>query len=175
MVRGAAVRRACVGRAHRACDACDACVRRCGCQSLFGFGPSATVAITFDAPPAGAIEDDTTKKTEASGGAGGAGAGTSSALVRPTRRVETMDGSAMEDLVIIGGAEHVKGRCKVTVPAGKKLEHTGVKLELVGNIGASIVRPFVRGWSLAVRPVTLRLCVLVMCVLIQCRAVLRPG
>lgn len=103
-------------------------------MSLFGFGPSATVAITFDAPPAGAIEDGTTKKTEASGGAGGAGAGTSSALVRPTRRVETMDGSAMEDLVIIGGAEHVKGRCKVTVPAGKKLEHTGVKLELVGNI-----------------------------------------
>ena len=33
------------------------------------------------------------------------------------------------------GHESVQGICKVVVPSGKKVEHIGIKIELIGQIG----------------------------------------
>lgn len=135
----------------RSCCYAVVVVVLCVCchQSIFGFGPSATVAIKFD-------------DTEG----------------RETRTVETVDGSSTEDLYvapphlptkqstakqdltrrlrphtravfanwlwlvvcryIYQGSEHVKGTVTVTVPPGKKLEHIGIKVELLGQIGTCV-------------------------------------
>lgn len=91
-------------------------------QSFLGFGPSATVEIKFKAP----VDEHKTEESAAVA---------KKPTARPTRRVETMDGSSTEELVIFSGKEHVRGVVNVIVPAGKKLEHTGIKLELMGSIG----------------------------------------
>ena len=98
-------------------------------QSLFGFGPAATVEVKFNAPKGLTptdVKDDTKVEEDL--------------VERPTRRVETMDGTSTEDLVIFAGSERVTGFVDVVVPAGKKLEHIGIKLELLGNIGACCAR-----------------------------------
>lgn len=111
-------------------------------MSLFGFGPSASIVVKFNAPtgpppgPDGA-KADASAEAGAGAGAGGAGAGSDAVATttpRPTRRVETMDGTSTEDLVIFAGGENVTGYVDVVVPQGKKLEHIGIKLELLGNI-----------------------------------------
>ena len=42
---------------------------------------------------------------------------------------------AEEKLTVYQGHESVQGICKVVVPSGKKVEHIGIKIELIGQIG----------------------------------------
>ena len=39
------------------------------------------------------------------------------------------------ELLLYGGLEPVVGNVEIALPSGKKLEHLGVKIELVGQIG----------------------------------------
>ena len=75
-------------------------------MSLFGFGgPSAKVEVELD-------------NTEG---------------LQKTIEVESED--TKEELFIYSGTDTVKGTVKVIIPSGKKLEHVGIKVELVGTIG----------------------------------------
>jgi len=75
-------------------------------MSLFGFGgPSAKVEVELD-------------NTEG---------------LQKTIEVESED--TKEELFIYSGSDTVKGTVKVIIPSGKKLEHVGIKVELVGTIG----------------------------------------
>lgn len=40
-----------------------------------------------------------------------------------------------EERIIYSGSDTIKGKVKVIIPSGKKLEHIGIKIELVGTIG----------------------------------------
>lgn len=81
-------------------------------QSFFGFGPSARVLVVLN----GAEER---KKV----------------TVKP-------DGKAPHEVPIYQGHEDVSGKVVVEIPHGKKLEHIGLKVELIGEIGVlNIVRP----------------------------------
>ena len=42
-----------------------------------------------------------------------------------------------EELPIYSGDDAISGTAKVIVPSGKKLDHVGIKIELIGAIGAS--------------------------------------
>ena len=53
---------------------------------------------------------------------------------RKMKKVEMVDGPP-QHLYIFEGREPVRGRVRVTLPAGKKLEHLGIKVELKGTIG----------------------------------------
>ena len=53
---------------------------------------------------------------------------------RPTKRLIANDPNSAEYLVY-GGLEPVVGTCEIALPSGKKLEHLGVKIELIGQIG----------------------------------------
>ncbi len=55
---------------------------------------------------------------------------------RKMKKVEMVDGPP-QHLYIFEGREPVRGRVRVTLPPGKKLEHLGVKVELKGTIGRS--------------------------------------
>lgn len=75
-------------------------------MSLFGFGgPSCKVEIELD----------------------------NSAGVQKTIEVESEE--TKEELIIYSGADNIKGKVKVIIPSGKKLEHVGIKVELIGTIG----------------------------------------
>lgn len=52
------------------------------------------------------------------------------------RRTVTIkgDGGSAETLPLFSGVETLAGQVRVTPPPGKKLEHTGVKIELLGQI-----------------------------------------
>jgi len=73
---------------------------------MFGFGASATVEIVFDG------SDKRPKKT-IKGGA---------------------EGAADQSFEIYQGHEPVAGMCKIVVPPGKKVEHLGIKIEMIGQI-----------------------------------------
>ena len=75
-------------------------------QSIFGFGASASVEIVFDGT------EKRPKKTVKSGA----------------------EGTADSSFEIYQGHEPVSGTCKVVVPPGKKLEHLGIKIEMIGQI-----------------------------------------
>jgi hypothetical protein len=53
---------------------------------------------------------------------------------RKMKKVEMVDGPP-QHLHVFEGREPVRGRVRVTVPPGKKLEHLGIKVELKGTIG----------------------------------------
>ena len=84
--------------------------------SLFGFGgPSAKIEIELD-------NAEGLQKT-----------------------IEVESDETKEELVIYSGADTIKGTVKVILPSGKKLEHVGIKIELIGTIGtfdSSPVAPF---------------------------------
>ena len=74
--------------------------------SLFGFGgPSAKIEIELD-------NTEGLQKT-----------------------IEVESDETKEELVIYSGADTIKGTVKVILPSGKKLEHVGIKIELIGTIG----------------------------------------
>mmetsp|Transcript_38421 Transcript_38421/g.83585 ORF Transcript_38421/g.83585 Transcript_38421/m.83585 type:complete len:298 (-) Transcript_38421:493-1386(-) len=55
----------------------------------------------------------------------------------PERRTVTVKGDTpgtMETLALFSGTETISGQVRVTPPPGKKLEHMGVKIELLGQI-----------------------------------------
>ena len=78
-------------------------------MSLFGFGPSATVQIKLEG-------EDARLKYEQPAGAGGAGDG---------------DGKG---IVIYQGHEPVQGTVMVILPSGRKMDHLGIKVEMIGQI-----------------------------------------
>jgi len=75
-------------------------------MSIFGFGSSASIDITFD--------------------------GTENRFKKSSKRGS--DAADVKDLVIYEGTEAVSGTCKIMIPPGKKVEHIGVKIELIGQI-----------------------------------------
>ena len=55
---------------------------------------------------------------------------------RKTIEVESGgDESAKQELLIYSGGDKVSGTVKVIVPSGQKLEHLGIKVEVVGTVG----------------------------------------
>ncbi|GBG24222.1 Vacuolar protein sorting-associated protein 26 [Hondaea fermentalgiana] len=57
---------------------------------------------------------------------------TSAIRGRPTKKIKHEDGG-VEELVIFQGHEPIQGEVTV-IPKGKKLEHVGIKVELIGQI-----------------------------------------
>ena len=72
---------------------------------MFGFGPSATIDVQFD--------------------------GSDSRLKKQLKR----EGGEVDSFEIYQGHEAVSGVCKVIVAPGKKVEHIGIKIEMIGQIG----------------------------------------
>ena len=77
-------------------------------MSLFGFGPSATVDIILQGA------DERLKYRPPAGAFGAA--------------------SDAEGVAIYQGHEPVQGTVRVVLPAGKKLEHLGIKVEMIGQV-----------------------------------------
>jgi vacuolar protein sorting-associated protein 26 len=78
-------------------------------SSLFSFTVNPTVNIFFN------DESSRTKKS-----------------VKQQGKVES------EELLIYGGQESVSGSIEVVIPPGKKIEHQGIKIEMIGHIGNNI-------------------------------------
>ena len=76
--------------------------------SLFGFGPSAKVEIEL----AGKADGEKRKTIKVDGGA---------------------DNTKME-LPIFTHGESIEGTVRVVLPPGKKLDHIGIRLEIIGII-----------------------------------------
>ena len=74
-------------------------------MSLFGFGAGAQIDVNFNP-----TESDA------------------------TRAVVTQEGSEPEQLVIYQGHEPVTGNVSINVAPGKKIEHLGMKIEMIGQI-----------------------------------------
>jgi vacuolar protein sorting-associated protein 26 len=72
---------------------------------MFGFGPSATIDVQFD--------------------------GSDKRLKKQLKR----EGGEVDSFEIYQGHEAVSGVCKVIVAPGKKVEHIGIKIEMIGQIG----------------------------------------
>jgi vacuolar protein sorting-associated protein 26 len=72
--------------------------------SFFGFGATPKLAVRFD-------DED----------------------LRPTVPVR-VDGDKTEELFLYSSFDDVKGRVMVEVPSGKKVEHLGIKCELIGQV-----------------------------------------
>lgn len=72
----------------------------------FGFGPSTVVDVTFEAPFAAPLKTVTVKA----------------------------ENGTPEPLTLFSGNDTLAGAVHVTPPPGKKVEHTGVKVELIGQI-----------------------------------------
>ena len=53
---------------------------------------------------------------------------------RPKKLVRVPGGGTQEEQLIYGGQEPVSGTVELSVPPGKKVEHLGVKIELIGQI-----------------------------------------
>ena len=75
---------------------------------MFGFGPSATVQIKLEG------EDARLKYVQPAGAGGAAG----------------KDGKG---IVIYQGHEPVQGTVMVILPSGRKLDHLGIKVEMIGQ------------------------------------------
>jgi vacuolar protein sorting-associated protein 26 len=73
--------------------------------SLFGFTTNPIITVNFDAQTT--IE---TKKAKVAG-------------------------QSTEDIVVYSGQESISGVVEISVPLGKKIEHLGIKIEMVGQIG----------------------------------------
>lgn len=71
---------------------------------MFGFGPSATIDVNFD--------------------------GSEKRLKKQLKR----EGGEVDSFEIYQGHEAVSGVCKVIVAPGKKVEHIGIKIEMIGQI-----------------------------------------
>lgn len=50
-----------------------------------------------------------------------------------------IQGGEPEDHPVYAGQEAVSGTVDIIVPAGKKIDHLGIKIEMIGHIGASIL------------------------------------
>ena len=74
-------------------------------KSMFGFGPSATIDVQFD--------------------------GSDKRLKKQLKR----EGGEVDSFEIYQGHEAVSGVCRVIVAPGKKVEHIGIKIEMIGQIG----------------------------------------
>jgi hypothetical protein len=73
---------------------------------MFGFGASASVEIVFDGSEK-----------------------------RPKKTVKgATDGAEEQSFEIYQGHEPVSGTCKIVLPPGKKVEHLGIKIEMIGQI-----------------------------------------
>jgi vacuolar protein sorting-associated protein 26 len=59
--------------------------------------------------------------------------------------IEVESDDAKEELIIYSGSDNIKGTVKVIIPSGKKLEHVGIKVELIGTIGTFIL--FLNEWN----------------------------
>lgn len=46
--------------------------------------------------------------------------------------------ASFERVLLFSGDEDISGVCTVKLPPGKRLEHTGIKLELIGQVGLNI-------------------------------------
>ena len=76
-------------------------------QSLFGFGPSATVEIQLEG------QDE-----------------------KPRHTLKGTGGKPDESFLIYQRDEPVRGSVVIDVPAGGSLQHLGIKVEMIGQIGA---------------------------------------
>ena len=74
-------------------------------MSLFGFVTNPTVAINFDGQ-----NNRETKKMRVAG--------------HPS-----------EDIVVYSGDESIVGTVEISVPSGKRVDHLGIKIEMIGQIG----------------------------------------
>lgn len=73
--------------------------------SLFGFTVNPTIIINFD--------------------------NQSSRAVKKMR----IPGQQPEDIIVYSGNENISGTVEVSIPLGKKVEHFGIKIEMIGQIG----------------------------------------
>jgi len=53
---------------------------------------------------------------------------------RAKKGVRVQGKNELEETLIYSGLEHVSGKIDVVVPAGKKIEHLGIKVEMIGHI-----------------------------------------
>ena len=53
---------------------------------------------------------------------------------RATKKVR-IQGAEPEEMPVYSGQESVAGTIDVIVPGGKKIDHLGVKIEMIGHIG----------------------------------------
>ena len=51
------------------------------------------------------------------------------------KSIEVASEEAQQELMIYSGGDKVSGTVKVIIPSGKKLEHLGIKVEVIGTIG----------------------------------------
>ena len=51
------------------------------------------------------------------------------------KSIEVSSEEAQQELMIYSGSDKVSGTVKVIIPSGKKLEHLGIKVEVIGTIG----------------------------------------
>ena len=59
------------------------------------------------------------------------------------KSIEVASEEAQQELMIYSGGDKVSGTVKVIIPSGKKLEHLGIKVEVIGTIGEL---PFLPQW-----------------------------
>ncbi len=53
---------------------------------------------------------------------------------RPVKKMKQL-GQQAEEIVVYSGQETISGTIEVGVPIGKKIEHLGIKIEMIGQIG----------------------------------------
>jgi hypothetical protein len=53
---------------------------------------------------------------------------------RQSKKVR-IQGGEPEDMLIYSGQEPVSGTVDILVPSGKKIDHLGIKIEMIGHIG----------------------------------------
>jgi vacuolar protein sorting-associated protein 26 len=51
------------------------------------------------------------------------------------KRLVKVPGAAAQELPIYTGNENIQGKIDVICPAGKKIDHMGIKVEMIGHIG----------------------------------------
>ena len=51
------------------------------------------------------------------------------------KSIEVESEDAKQELMIYSGNDKVSGTVKVIIPSGKKLEHLGIKVEVIGTVG----------------------------------------
>ena len=52
-----------------------------------------------------------------------------------TKKLVKIQGSQKEELPVYSGNENINGKIDIVVPAGKKIDHLGIKVEMIGHIG----------------------------------------
>lgn len=53
---------------------------------------------------------------------------------RPSKKVR-IPGGEPEEMLIYAGQEPVSGTVDIVMPSGKKIDHLGIKIEMIGHIG----------------------------------------